>query len=212
MSHRGRQRSQGRAWGDSEQSGGCGGLSFLVSYEFVGAGRGQEGPGELGQVSQRACSWALQDSGTWRNSIDSINIYSTLSVCRACILDWGGLLSNDVFLFFFSLGPHMEVPRLGVESELQLQRWILNPLSEARDQTASLQILCQVLNPLSHNGNSSNDVFLYEDHFVKTQTDTQGRRPHEDRSRDWSDAATGQRLSGATRSWKRPLPEPPKGI
>ena len=65
-----------------------------------------------------------------------------------------------VFFFFF-LGPHlwyMEVPRLGVESELQLlayttatatwdpsricdphhssqQRWILNPLSEARDGT-----------------------------------------------------------------------------
>ena len=66
------------------------------------------------------------------------------------------------FLFFiFFLGPHlqhMEVPRLGVEWELQLlayttvtatpdlsricelhcssrQRWILNPLSEAKDGT-----------------------------------------------------------------------------
>ena len=72
------------------------------------------------------------------------------------------------FLFFFKffvfLGPHLqhkEVPRLGAESELQLsvyttamatrdlshicklhhsswQRWILNPLSEARDQTRIL--------------------------------------------------------------------------
>ena len=66
-------------------------------------------------------------------------------------------------LFFFYLGPHlqrMKVPRLGVESELQLpayatasaipyasciydlccnfwQRHILNPLSDARDRTAS---------------------------------------------------------------------------
>ena len=67
------------------------------------------------------------------------------------------------FFFFFFLGPHqwhMEVPRLGVKSELQLpayttvtatatrdpsyichlhhssrQHWILNPLTEVRDET-----------------------------------------------------------------------------
>ena len=70
------------------------------------------------------------------------------------------------FFFFFFLGTHpwhMEVPRLGVESELQLlayvtatatamrdpshicnlhhslrQHWVLNPLSKARDQTRVL--------------------------------------------------------------------------
>ena len=68
---------------------------------------------------------------------------------------------GSFFFFFLLLGPHlhhMEVPRLRVESELQLpayttaiampdpshiydlccslqQCWILNPLSEARDQT-----------------------------------------------------------------------------
>ena len=66
------------------------------------------------------------------------------------------------FFFCFPLRPwHMEVPRLGFKSELQLQanakatatpdpsctcyllcsllqRWILNPLSEARDQTRNL--------------------------------------------------------------------------
>ena len=51
-------------------------------------------------------------------------------------------ISTVSFLSFF-LGPHlrhMEVPRLGVQLELQLpgspqpqQRWILNPLREARD-------------------------------------------------------------------------------
>ena len=70
------------------------------------------------------------------------------------------------FLSFVLLGPppwHMEVPRLGVESELQLlayttaiatldprrvcdlyhspqQCWTLNPLSEARDQTRNLMV------------------------------------------------------------------------
>ena len=71
----------------------------------------------------------------------------------------------------------MEVTRLGDESELQLlayitataipdlccicdlhlksqQRWILNPLSEARDQTCILMYTSQVLNPVIHKGNS----------------------------------------------------------
>ena len=71
----------------------------------------------------------------------------------------------------------MEVPRLGVESELQLlayatatrtqtpsatylhhssgQYQILNPLSEARDQIRILMAISQVCNPLSHQGNTS---------------------------------------------------------
>ena len=78
------------------------------------------------------------------------------------------------------LGPHLqpvEVPRLGAELELQLpayttatatpdphsicdlhhssnQHQILNPLSEARDRTPSIMNTSQVLNLLSHNGNS----------------------------------------------------------
>ena len=71
----------------------------------------------------------------------------------------------------------MEVPRLGVESELQLlayatatatqdlkcgydlhhsswQHWILNPLSRARDQTQVLMDTSQVGNPMSHSGNA----------------------------------------------------------
>ena len=74
----------------------------------------------------------------------------------------------------------MEVLSLGVELELQLlayttatgtttqdpsrtyylrcslwQCWILNPLSEARDQTCILMDICQVLNLLNHEGNSN---------------------------------------------------------
>ena len=96
---------------------------------------------------------------------------------------------SDFFFFFLSfLGLHlwhMEVPRLGVESELQLQAYaiatampdpsriydlchslqqhrILNPLSEARDQIPLLTEttrLYQILNPLSHNGNPSSQIF-----------------------------------------------------
>ena len=83
------------------------------------------------------------------------------------------LFSSSSFFFFFffcSLGPHpqyMEIPRLGVELELQLpayttatampdpscicnlhhsswQRWILNPLSEARGRTQVLMDTRQV--------------------------------------------------------------------
>ena len=79
----------------------------------------------------------------------------------------------------------MEVPRRGVESELQLpayptatatpdpshicklhhgswQRWILNPLREARDRTRILMETSQVLNPFSHHGNSSQDFLILE--------------------------------------------------
>ena len=71
----------------------------------------------------------------------------------------------------------MEVPRLGAESELQLQAYttatatwdpscicdlhgslghycILNPLSEARDRIHILMDTNQVLNQLNHNKNS----------------------------------------------------------
>ena len=47
---------------------------------------------------------------------------------------------------FCFLGPHsqhMEVPRLGAESELQ-QRQILNPLSEARDGTHICMVPSQI--------------------------------------------------------------------
>ena len=75
----------------------------------------------------------------------------------------------------------MEVPRLEVESELQLpayttatamqdpshicnlyhsswQHWILNPLSKARHQTRILMDPSWVLNPLSHDGNAPPSV------------------------------------------------------
>ena len=98
------------------------------------------------------------------------------------------------FFFFLFLGPHVwhiEVPRLGVKSGLQLptyttatatqdlcsicnlhhsswQHRILNPLSEARDCTHTLIDISQVPNPLSHNGNSFKYLFNDEisRHFI----------------------------------------------
>ena len=68
----------------------------------------------------------------------------------------------------------MEVPRLGVKSELQLLVYTtaqgstrsFNPLSETRAQTCILMDASRILNPLSHNGNSKfhllNSSFLLE--------------------------------------------------
>ena len=87
----------------------------------------------------------------------------------------------------------MEVPRLVVKLELQLQayttatampgpshifdlcpslqqHWIFNPLSEARDWTHILVDTSQVLNPLIYNGNSSWKLFKKRDflsYFLK---------------------------------------------
>ena len=68
------------------------------------------------------------------------------------------------FFFFVLLGPclrHKEVPRLGVQSELQLPAYTtacsntgsFNPLSNARDRTHILMDTNRVLNLLSHNRN-----------------------------------------------------------
>ena len=86
-----------------------------------------------------------------------------------------------IFLFLGLHLQHMEVPRLGVESELHLlvyatatpdlscicdlhqrlkQCHILNPLSKARDRTPILMDTNQVLNLLSHNSNSKGRIFL----------------------------------------------------
>ena len=86
------------------------------------------------------------------------------------------------FCLFRATWEHMEVPRLGVESELQLPAYttatatpdrrhicdlchslwqcrILNPLSKTRDGTLILTDASQVLNLLSHNGNSTGSYF-----------------------------------------------------
>ena len=101
------------------------------------------------------------------------------------ILSYNALIFKILAFFFFFLGlhlQHMEVPRPEVKSELQLpayatatampdpscvcdlhhsswQPWILNPLSKAKDQTSFLIDTSQVLNPLSHNGNSLAEYF-----------------------------------------------------
>ena len=74
---------------------------------------------------------------------------------------------------------HTEVPRVGVQSGLQLpayamqvpsllcdlhhssqQHQVLNPLREARDRTHNLMDTNRVHNPLSHNRNASTFMFF----------------------------------------------------
>ena len=93
------------------------------------------------------------------------------------LLRSSSFLTSLSFFFFFFLqlhAQHMEVPRLGVEWELQLPAYttatamqdpswvcnlhhscILNPLSKARGPPGLLMDTRRVLNPLSPNGNSS---------------------------------------------------------
>ena len=114
-----------------------------------------------------------------KNPEAGVTTSTVMALNKVCL----AILTSDslTFLFLF-LQPHpqhTEVPAGGlwVESELQLQvyttatampdprgicnlyhsSWqhrILNPLSEARDRTRILMDTSEVLNPLSHNGNS----------------------------------------------------------
>ena len=79
-------------------------------------------------------------------------------------------MSDDIlfvlfcFVFLERHPQHMEVPRLGVKSELQLPAYTTGPgnagsfnlLIEARDRTCILMDDSQILNLLSHNRNSLN--------------------------------------------------------
>ena len=91
--------------------------------------------------------------------------------------------SFSFFGFFWGCFPwHMEVLRLGVESELwrlayttatatwdpshvcdlhysSRQRQILNPLSDARDRTRNLMVPSRIHQPLHHDRNSSCHLF-----------------------------------------------------
>ena len=121
------------------------------------------------------CAFLYQDGWT------GLHLFKGLFYCLFVFWGLGGGFAFCFFFFFFCfLGPHLqhvEVPRLEIKSELQLpamatatamwdprricdlhhssrQPWIPDPLSEARDQTHILMDISQVLNPLSHNGNS----------------------------------------------------------
>ena len=92
------------------------------------------------------------------------------------------IILNFFFLFRVA-SQNMDVPRTGVELDLQLlvytiatetldpslicdlhhslwQQWIFNPLSKARDWTCILMDVSRVLNLLSHNRNSCFELFM----------------------------------------------------
>ena len=100
-------------------------------------------------------------------------------------LPWEFYFILFIYVFLDLHLQHMEVPGLGVKSELQLpaystatatpdlklvcklysssqQCWILNPLSDTRDWTRIFMYTSQVLNPLSHVGESCPmNLFLF---------------------------------------------------
>ena len=102
-----------------------------------------------------------------------------------------------LFIFFYGHTAAYGSSQQGVKSELQLpayttatatpdlscvcdlqrslgQRWILNPLSEARDQTPILMDTSWVLNLLSRNGNSQIGIFkqhLFQFKFICSTVD-----------------------------------------
>ena len=113
--------------------------------------------------------------------------------------DRKAVLSFYFFVFWSFLGlypRHMDVPRLGVKSELQLpaystatatatatatwdlshicdlhhsswQCWILNPLSRARDRIRNLMVPSQIrFRQLCHDGNSRKAVLDLEGTFL----------------------------------------------
>jgi len=109
--------------------------------------------------------------------IYNVVLISTVQQSDTCIYS---------FLSFLGLLPwHMEVPRLGVQSELQpltyatatatpdpsfvcdlhhssQQRRTLNSPSKARDRTHNLTVLSRTRQPLHHNGNSQTIFYRME--------------------------------------------------
>ena len=115
-----------------------------------------------------------------------------IDLCFHCyinhiVLSYSRLVYIFLFLFPWPHVWHLKFPRLGVESELQLPvyttapakpdpshvcnlccslryRWILKPLSKARDRTHILMDTSQFFNPQSHYRNPC--LFFYKANFL----------------------------------------------
>ena len=125
-----------------------------------------------------------------RNAYSLYSYTKTLTMCFVNLLSQNPKGFDFFLIIVIFLGLqvwHMEVPRLGAELELQLpayttatamqdqscvcdlhhssrQHWILNPLSEARDQTCTLMVTSRVCNRLSHKRNSC--MYILKPHMI----------------------------------------------
>ena len=127
----------------------------------------------MGEISESLSNWTERSKNLLRKGVMSAH---TASFFFFFFLSFF-LLLVLLLLFLGPLPRHMEVPRLGVESELQppacaratatqdpscicnlhhssRQRRILNPLSKGRDRTRNLMVPSRIRQPLRHNGNS----------------------------------------------------------
>lgn len=74
------------------------------------------------------------------------------------------ILLQVLFFFFplFAADPwHMEFPGQGPNLPQLWQRWVLNPLPQARDWTGNTTEATQIINPLCYSGNSLPPIFLH---------------------------------------------------
>ena len=134
-------------------------------------------PGEFVTVWPQVLHVQGEDGWTGATKIPAVTPKPVLS--RNIISEW---MNERIFSFFFS-GPHLEVPKLGVKSELQLRptpqpqqhqiRAVFVTYPEVCGNTRSLthwtrsgikptssRMPCHVRNSLSHHGNSWTQEFL----------------------------------------------------
>ena len=100
------------------------------------------------------------------------HIYIRYYYCHSCLIYKTWRETLFFFLSFVFLGPHSwhtKVPRLGIDwlkdaaaglHHNSWQRWILNPLSTARDQTRILMDASQICFPWATTGTPSITVLL----------------------------------------------------
>ena len=117
------------------------GISILTRGDSIGSSKG----GSAGRISR---------PGTIASLLPSFLIF-----CKTSLV-------FTSFLLFRPYPWHLEVPRPGIKSELQLwpalqlqQHWILNPLLWAGDPTRAATERSWLINPLRHSRNST-DVYF----------------------------------------------------
>ena len=90
-------------------------------------------------------------------------LFPTFIKCPVCAQSPLGVSKCGLLFLFRAHLRHTEVPRLGMELELQLQAYTtataLSPLSQVGDRTHILTNTMSGVNPLGHNQNSCRYVF-----------------------------------------------------
>ena len=148
---------------------------MLITYSWCSSTRSSVYTGRFGSWSVSGFHYFVSETNIFNFKmvvVYNFNLFAGMRFLLVC------------FVFLGPYPQHMEVPRLRVKLELQLPAYtratttrdpnhicdlhhsshqcqIVNPLSEARDWTHVLMDSSQICVPLSHDGNSWNDGFLF---------------------------------------------------